>query len=375
MPQASDPRLITRASGALALMSIRYWTTTIARTKRELQRWREHARSIPDPALRAVALAKLADEQANAYFAATFATLAPPPRRTTAIDVIVALQIIYDYLDGITEQTDPNKPLCDGHELFRALSDAVAPPAPHGGYYRHHPHTDDAGYLPQLVATARSGLAQLPASAAVADVASAAASRCAGAQVRAHATSQLGTAQLQRWAIEQSTQGDCWREYLASAASAIISIHALIAAAADSHTTAEQASRVDAFHVSTCALATILDGLADLPRDARSTDGQLGYLHYFPDRANLSSKLVLIARRAINQAPQLPNGGHHLMTLAGVAAYYLSAIGRPSEAVVAPLQHELQPVIAPPLLFMRSWRLAAHLRHRPPTIGANCPSL
>jgi tetraprenyl-beta-curcumene synthase len=366
-----DPRprrpanTIARAGGALALMSARYWTTVVPTAHRQLRRWHGHAQAMPDPALRRLALTKLTDERFNVYFAPTFATLAPHERRTITVEAIVALQVIYDYLDGLTEQP-VSEPLRNGKALFHALTNAVSSRCePHHDYYRHHPHWEDGGYLQRLVATARSALANLPARVMVAEVAGAAAARCAEAQARAHAVARLGVTQLEHWAIDQTAHdGQPWREFLAGAASAVISMHALIAAAADPRTTPEQAARIEAFHRSTCLFATILDGLIDLEQDERSGEAQLGYLRYFPDRDLLSTRLVDIARRAVKEAHHIPHGGHHVMTLAGVVAYYTAALGRrenSSKAIVAPLQHELQPLIAPTLAFMRAGRFAKRL--------------
>src|ERR1700693_290576 len=238
MDEAAKQRLFARAAAALALMSARYWTTVVPVARGQVRRWQMHAQAIPDPALRALALTKLAEERFNAQTAPSFATLAPRDRRPRTVEAIVALQIIYDYLDGLTEQPVP-EPVRNGHELFRALSDAVSPSrAPPRNYYRYSPHCEDGGYLRRLVDTAQTGFATLPASAAVNQVAGAAAVRCAEAQVRAHAAPREGAALLEGWAIDQAAQeGITWRELLGSAASAVISIHALIAAAADAQST------------------------------------------------------------------------------------------------------------------------------------------
>jgi hypothetical protein len=365
---AADPRLTARASGALVLMSARYWTTIAPAAHRQMHRWHEHAQAIPDPALRALALTKLTEERFNAQTAPTFATLAPRAQRPRTVEAIIALQVIYDYLDGLSEQPSP-EPLRNGYALFRALTDAVSlSREQRHDYYRHHDHCEDGGYLDRLVATTQEALATLPASPAVANVAGTAATRCAETQTRAHAVQHHGAAQLERWAMDHATHaGLSWRELLASAASAVISIHALIAAAADPHTTPEQAVRIDAFHRSTCALATILDGIADHEQDERSGEDQLGYLRHYPDRDLLSIELANIARRATADASHVPHAGHHMMTLAGVVAYYTSSLGvgeRSLKANVVPVQHELQPLIAPTLTFMRVWRLAKRIRER-----------
>ncbi len=370
MDEAAKQRLFARAAAALALMSARYWTTVVPVARGQMRRWQVDAQAIPDSALRDLALAKLAEERFNAQTAPTFATLAPRDQRPRTVEAIVALQIIYDYLDGLTEQP-VSEPLRNGHELFRALSDAVSPSrAPPRDYYRYSPHYEDGGYLRRLVDTAQGAFAKLPASAAVNEAAGAAAMRCAEAQVRVHAAPREGTALLEGWAIDQAEpQGIPWRELLASAASAVISIHALIAAAADAQSTPKQAARIEMFHRSTCALATLLDGLADVARDERSGESELGYLRYFSDRDALGRELLRVTRRAINEADSVPHGAHHLMTLAGVVAYYtssLSASESSSRAIVAPVQRELQPLIAPTLAFMRTWRFAKRLREQRP---------
>src|ERR1700730_9665231 len=110
MPEAADLRLVARASGALALMSARYWTTIVPEAHRQMRRWQESAEAIHDAALRALALTKLTEERFNAQTAPTFATLAPRAQRTRAVEAIVALQTIYDYLDRLTQQPAPDPP-------------------------------------------------------------------------------------------------------------------------------------------------------------------------------------------------------------------------------------------------------------------------
>jgi tetraprenyl-beta-curcumene synthase len=350
-------------------MSARYWTTVVPVTRRQMRHWHRQAQEIPDPALRELALRKLAEERFNVQTAPTFATLAPPMHRSCSVEAIVSLQITYDYLDGLAEQP-VSAPLRNGQELFRALTDAVSSlRPPNRNYYRYSSRCEDGGYLSQLVASTQSTLSKLPASAAVGEVVRAAASRCAEAQARVHAVPSEGTEPIEGWAIAETSDTETpWQETLASAASGVISIHALIAAAANPRTTSGQAARIEAFHRSTGALATILDGLADRARDERSGEDQLGYLRYFPDLDVLGAQLVHFARRAIEEADGVLDGAHHLMTLAGVVAYYTSALGpgeSSSKRIVAPVQRELRPLIAPTLTFMLAWRTAKRLRKGP----------
>lgn len=366
MSEASDLRLIAGAGRALALMSALYWTTVVPRTQRQVRHWHDRARAIPDPDLRAVALAKLRDERFNVQTAPTFATLAPRAQRSNVVDAIVALQLIYDYLDGVTEQPVADQ-LQNGRQLFLALGDAVAPSrGARDDYYRYHPCSDDGGYLRALVDSTRRAVSKLPAGPAVGELMGTVAARCGEAQARMHAVRCDGLEQLERWASERAAhERISWRQSLAGSASAVISIHALIAAGADRRTTRAQAARLEAFHRSTCALATILDGLADRAEDERRGASEIGYLRHFPDGDALSAELADIVGRAARAAPEVPHAGHHLMTLAGVVAYYTSALRAgetASRKVVAPLHRELRPLIVPTLVFMRAWRRAKRLR-------------
>jgi len=354
-----DRWLIARASVALVRANARFWITVAPTVATQLKRWEDCAEAIDDPMLRALALEKLKDERFNAEVAATLATLAPRRYRRHAIEAVVAYEIMYDYLDGLTEQPTAD-PLRNGLELYQAFIDAVAivhPPV--GGYYTHQQH-DDSGYLERLVSAVRGALGELPAAIAVARACERAAARCSQAQVRAHAVPRLGTAQLEAWAASEAAVTPLgWQTFLAGAASSVLAVHALIAAAADTRTTAEEADAIDSVYLSICALSTMLDSLIDHQRDTQA--GQAGYIRYYQNHDILVRDLTHAARNATEHAASLRDGAHHVMTLVGVASYYISAPGASSDfarPVTAQLRTELRPLITPTLAVMRAWRLA-----------------
>jgi tetraprenyl-beta-curcumene synthase len=392
---------MARAGAALLLANVRFWPTVAPLVARELARWERRAREIESRPLRELALAKLREEHFNSQFAATLATLAPRARRPGVVEAIVAYEVMYDYLDGLTEQPSED-PLGEGRELYRAFTDAIRlGEAPTGGYYspshgarddvrdegsgrerddeggdhddghdkdrgREHEHRDDNGYLEELVRVVRGALAQLPSAQAISEVALGAATRCAQAQIRAHAATRLGTEQLEAWATREAARTPLgWQEFLAGAASSVLAVHALIAAAADPRTTAAQAAEIDTVYLSICALSTMLDSLVDYDRDLRA--GEPGYIRYYPDHGLLARDLVRAAQRAAQHSSCLRDGPHHLMTLAGVVAYYSSAptadspLARP---VTRRIRRELEPLITPTFAVMRTWRTAKRLRAR-----------
>jgi tetraprenyl-beta-curcumene synthase len=363
-PVFADRRLLARAGLALVLANARYWTTVAPEVRAQLARWRTRASEIEDPGLRTLALHTLQEEGFAAEVAATLATLTPRRHRTITIRGIVALEVMYDYLDGLTEQPTPD-PLANGRELFKAFTDALDPGARlDQDYYRHHPSGGDGGYLQELAVTVSETLACLPNAEALAPTMLVAAARCAEAEVLTHA-STLGNSPLaERWAkAARNGSGLAWREYLAGAASSVLAVHALMALAGDERTTAAHAAPIDEVYLALGVLSTMLDSVVDYEQDAAS--GTLAYINNYDDRSLLGQRLVRVAQQAATRARDAPASAHHLMTMAGVAAYYTSAPSATSELalpVTSRIQSELRPLITPTLAVMRAWRLAKRLR-------------
>jgi tetraprenyl-beta-curcumene synthase len=359
-----DRWLSTRTGLALILANARYWRTVAPLVRTQLERWQEHAEAIPDPTLQATALLNLREEGFNAQATATLATLAPHRHRKSVVEAIVGLQTMYDYLDSLVERPLAD-PLSDGQRLYQAFLDAVLPDTEPRDDYYPQPHSDDGGYLLELIDVVRRALAQLPRLAAVTEVAERAAERCAEAQVRAHAAPLLGSAQLERWAQRNAAgTGLQWPEFLAGAVSSGLALHALIAAAADPRTTHGQAIALDHAYLSICALTTLLDSVIDYEQDIYGT-GRPGYLRYYEDREALAQGLRAVLHRATGRTREVPDGAHHLVTLIGVVAYYSSAPTASSpwaRHVISEISQELQPLITPTHAVMRAWRFLKRAR-------------
>jgi tetraprenyl-beta-curcumene synthase len=365
MPAFGDHPPTLRVGMALAIANARYWATVAPLVHKQLDHWTRRAEDIPNPPLREVALANLRDEGFNAQATATLATLTPRQYRAPVVEAIVGLQILYDYLDSLVERPLAN-PLADGRQLYKAFIDAiVVDRKARGDYYPPTHESNDGGYLRELVGVVRGALTRLPSQTAIAGVCARAAERCAEAQVHAHATTVLGDAQLQQWAMTGALDtGLRWREFLAGAVSSGLSLHALIAVAGDPHTTPEQAIAVDDVYLSVCAATTLLDGLVDYEEDMNSM-GRPGYIRYYEDSTALAQSLRSVIRHAAHKGRELDNSPYHLMTLTGVVAYYLSAPTASSEyarEVTEEIRRELEPPIAPTLTIMRAWRLAKRTR-------------
>ncbi len=349
---------------ALLIANIRYWSRIAPQVRRELRRWSQRASAIPDLRVRELAVDKLQREHFNAEVAATLATLVAKRHRKRVVEAIVAVEIMYDFLDALTEEPH-DQPLARGEHLYRLFTDVF--PAVRADERRAHQARaeDDSGYLLDLSATAREAIATLPASSVVADVGRRAAVRCAAGQIRVHAAAQIGTEQLEQWAQRGAaeTEGLAWREYLAGSVASVLAVHALIVASADQRMTTLQADEVDAAYLSIAALSTMLDSLVDYERDLSAGDPWLVRLYGEPEL--LGAHLASVAERATGQCRQLPHSAHHLMTLLGVVAYYTSAPETQSERVsptVKRLHSELRPMILPTLAVMHAWRMAKRAR-------------
>ncbi len=380
-----------RVLAAFALANARYWLCMAAQVRREMRHWETRARAIEDPELRALALSKLRAEGFNAEAAAMAATIAPRATRAHAVRAIVALELLYDYLDGLSERPHAD-PLGEGERLYAAFvgaldADGALPSEPRKATGQHRgttvqrrevtdPQAEDPGersdtlgaddYLEELSKAVRRSLARLPAREAIAPYALQCAARGAQAQIRMHATHTLGAAQLGEWARGEAHGTTLqWREFAAGAACSVLALHALIAAAADPRTTAAQARRIETTYLFTGAMVTLLDGVVDQERDLAA--GALSYAGLYEDPALLAQALACATREASRHSNELRNGAHHLMTLAAAAAYWCSAPGAHgarAHPALAELRRELRGLLFIPLLVMRTWRVSRAARPR-----------
>jgi tetraprenyl-beta-curcumene synthase len=311
-----------------------YRATVIPPLRREIRRWGQRARLIPDPVLRRQAVEALEGKVANVEAIGVFATLAPRAQRRRAIAAMATLQIAVDYIDTLSEVAGEDA-LADALQLHRALAAALTPGAePEDWYRHHHPHRDDGGYLSELVAACQNAIRGLPAEAAILPLAREAARRCGEGQSRTHAAAHGhdggvpagGVGALQHWANElESPPGYRWWE-VAAGASSSVAAHALIAAAATPGTSAQQARLIDdAYFPPVGALTVLLDDLVDLEQDNKA--GEHNYIGYYRDSGEAGDRLALIASRAAAAITELPRRRRHEAVLSGVGGFYLSAPG------------------------------------------------
>jgi tetraprenyl-beta-curcumene synthase len=347
-------------------MMTRYWLFTYPLLRADLRAWERRAAAIPDAQLRDDALATLRRERLNAAGAALFSTLAAHPD-PALLQVLVAFQIAWDYLDTLAERPAPD-PVANGAHLHLALVDALVPSGPHADYYRLHCASDDGGYLVALVDACRAGCAALPGYRHVRDAAVAEATRAGAVQSANHGPPATRAPALRAWAgMSGGDAGASWFE-LAAAASSSLAIHALLALAADAQASAATAEQVHAAYVPWVgALSTLLDSLVDEAEDAVS--GEISYIAHYGSRAHARARLREIVAHAMSEARELPSGQRHAVIVAGTIAMYLSKSSAWTMAVRPTTLAVLRAcgiMVLPLLVLLRAWRLLqAERRHRP----------
>lgn len=334
----------------------RYWTSVFPAVRRQIKRWEKSARTIPDPTLRTAALTALRTERGNLEGAAAFAAFVPRAHRTSVITAAVAFQIAYDYADAVVEQ--PGVTTKAGvRQLHQALLVAVTPSRIQPRYYSNHDPRVDNGYLPDLVATCQGALAQLPSLSAVLPYTQRAVKRIVDYQEHNHG----GHHTFARWAgdLTAATNTDLWWWETGAAAGSSLLVFALMATATDPTAgRAHAAALTDAYFPWIGALHTMLDSLIDLDED-RMTGQHNPTLHYQSWRET-ASQLRYLTNQAVARARLLPDSDQHLLIVAALVGFYLSAPQADEPRLSALRETVLSAVgcwAAPALLVQRSSRV------------------
>lgn len=334
---------------------------------REVELWRRRARAIPDAAMRADALDALNNKRLNIEGAALFAVLAPQ-RDIHLLRLLVAFQVLLDFLDSVSERPAPN-PLANGRQLHRALTEALDPDRELSDYFRHHPCGTDGGYLEALVRACRECARELPSYQAIRVLAIEGAERCGVQGVNHDPDPARRDKMLQEWAATMLRRrwsvewGVSWWE-LTAAASSTLGILALLALGADATCRERDALEVDAVYMPwICAASTMLDSYVDEVQDAEA--GSHSYIGHYPSGEVAIERTYELVRRSLYEARGLRNGARHALIAAGMVAMYLSCDEARSQAKrrttrrLAAAGGWLARVLLPCL---RVWRVACELR-------------
>ena len=324
-----------------------------------MRAWHARARAIPDAATREDALSALAHKRGHTDGAALFCIF-PRARDPSLLRLLVAYEIMWDFLDSVNER-GARAGQVNGRQLHLALIDALDPGTPLSDYYRHHPWQDDGGYLNTLVRVCRTACRQLPSFEAVRSLLAQEASR---AQILAtnHDLDPIRRdIDLREWARRGFPDGHeaSWYE-LTGAASASLTIHALLALAASPHLTDSEVTRVhSAYFPWISAATTMLDSYVDQAED--NANGDHSYVAHYPTAESALQRIGLLIRRSIAEASDLPDSERHILIVACMVAMYLSKESAYTPAMRCNTKKLLiagGPLPALLLPVLRLWRIA-----------------
>lgn len=324
---------------------------------REVHRWQARARSIPDRPLREDALGALRRKRGQTDGAALFSIL-PAARNLPLLRLLVAYQIMWDFLDSVHERAaEPN----NGVQLHTALVDAIDPTRAPRDYYLLHPWKQDGGYLSELVRVCRENCQRLPGFHAVAPLIATEAARAEVLALNHEPDPLARDALLRAWArreFAEVTEVSWWE--LSGAASAGLTIFALLALAADGNTPAQLLTRTRAVYSPwATAAATMLDSYVDRVED--EINGDHSYVAHYPTQERAVERIGQLIQRTIHASQQLPNSEGHTLITACMVAMYLT-----KDAARAPSTRELTTRIARSggsltlglMPILRLWRIA-----------------
>jgi len=322
--QATTPNpapLTLRQVRALLSGAARELVWGLPAVSREVGAWRLLAESIPSAAIREDAIDALTRKRGQTDGAALF-TILPRGRNAALLRLLVAYQLIWDYLDSVHERCPTE---VNGRQLHFALVDALAPGEPRADYYAHHPWHDDGGYLAALVDSCRENCELLPEYERVRPLVLREARRAQVLALNHEPDPKRRDAALRTWAIDEfpaGEQGAHWFE-LSGACSAGLTIFALLALAAEHGGCNQQIEQILATYLPwTSVTATMLDSYVDEADDAASGDHV--YVSHYPSREAATTRVGWLLRRCLTDAGRLQGGEKHILIAASMAALYLS---------------------------------------------------
>jgi tetraprenyl-beta-curcumene synthase len=343
---------------------------------REVSAWRELAAAIPDAHIRQDALESLARKRPHLDGAALFWIL-PRRRNLALLRLLVAYEITLEFLDSMNERA-AHVGQENGRQLHLALAEALDPDAPISDYYSHHPWKDDGGYLRMLVEACRRGCASLPSYSRVRLLTIREATRAQVLALNHDPDSKRREIALREWVSrefpdaekegekkekEKKQEQKNWFE-LSGAATASLTIHALLALASEPGCSEGEVASVHAAYFPGLSLTTtMLDSYVDRAEDA--TNGDHSYISHYASHEVAIGRVYELIRQSVNDARRLDNGHRHAVIAACMVAMYLSrdsAREPASRSATRQLIHAGGSLTRLLLPILRAWRIAYALR-------------
>lgn len=353
--RAPGPGLAT----ALLRATIRQLCWGLRAVSGEVERWQTRVRAIPDHALRADGLHAITRKRGNIDGAALFWTL-PDRRDSSLLRLLVAYEVMADFLDCVSERGAHAGPR-NGRQLHRALIDALDQVHETSDYYRHNPNRDDCGYLLALVCCCRSAAEGLPSLENAREPLLDATTLTQVLAINHEPDPRRRNHALAAWSETHLDHAGrlMWFERPA-AASAWLTVLALLAAASEAERTKADLQRISGAYLPWISLVgTMLDSHGDVAEDTATAAHS--YIDHYGDLPRAVRRISYLLNRSLTEARSLPNGDRHAVLVACMASFYLSKDTARTAAMQAgtrrlvrcggPLTRLLTPIL-------RLWRLA-----------------
>jgi tetraprenyl-beta-curcumene synthase len=313
--------LSARQLRALAGATLRELIWGLRAVSEEVHGWRSRAYAIPDKIIREDALSSLSNKRGNTDGAALFWIL-PCHRDINLLRILVAYEIMADYLDSINERA-AFAGMGNGLQLHLALVEALDPEIPISDYYSRHPWRDDGGYLRALVQTCREGCALLPSYECVRSLTIRAANAARVQALNHELDPDRRDRALKDYAERELAEFDDldWFE-LTAARSAWLTVLAMLALAAEPAIEDRHGLHTYTAYLWICLAATMLDSYTDMEEDAANESHS--YVGHYASREFATGRVRELLGRATREAQGLPRANQHLVILCSMIALYLS---------------------------------------------------
>ena len=278
--------------------------------------------AVPDAATRCDALSALARKRGHTDGAALFCIL-PRAREPGLLRLLVAYEIMWDFLDSANER-GAAEGQANGRQLHLALVDALDREATPSDYYRHHPWRADGGYLSALVRNCQDACGRLPSYEAVRPLLAQEAWRAQVLAINHDLDPICRDTTLRNWAQREFPTGHeaSWYE-LTGAASASLTVHALLALAAKPCLSTTEITQVySTYFPWISAATTMLDSYVDQAEDR--ANGDHSYVAHYSTAELAVQRIGQLVRRAMAEPGDLLDGERHNLIVSCMVAMYLS---------------------------------------------------
>jgi tetraprenyl-beta-curcumene synthase len=284
--------------------------------------WRRRAQAIPSTTIREDALKASTEQRSHIDGAALFTTL-PRTRNHALLHLLVAYEVIWDFLDNVNERTH-TAGVTNGLQLHQALIDALDHNHEISTFYKYSPGHHDGNYLRKLTITCRETYTRLPSYSLTREAIGRESTRALVCAINHDAHQDRRDQMLQQWATAEFQNGHeaQWFE-LTAAASTNLTIFALLTLAAQPHCDDGLISQTSRSYFPWISVLTaMLDSYVDQNDDAAT--GNHNYLSHYDTPTVATERLCSLIARCLQEAGSLKNAEKHILIASCMFAMYLT---------------------------------------------------